>query len=62
MGDEPDTDIASFLRKQEERAAREAAAPKSAGWRWSRSGWGDWRAQKRDASSEASSDPADTKD
>ncbi|HYD87006.1 MAG TPA: hypothetical protein VEA80_06005 [Vitreimonas sp.] len=43
MGPKSDAEIASFLREREEKAAQEAAAPAPEGWRWNRTGWGDWR-------------------
>jgi hypothetical protein len=66
MGLKPDVEIANFLARREEMQARGAASPApSSEWRWSRTGWGNWGAERNstpEACTDATSDLAPSAD
>lgn len=47
MGTKRDVEVANLLARQAEiKARREASPALSPEWRWSRTGWGDWSAER----------------
>jgi hypothetical protein len=60
MGRKPDVEMANFLARQAELQARREASPAlSSEWRWSRSGWGDWGADRKRPEAEPAGLPQD---